>query len=137
MIRWRRFRESLYNPHANPLIFFVAAFCTGISINVVSSLLIAPETSKVSTISIGVVTGIVGIIVLILAAPAVFRWWTGNKDVSAKIRPARYHKGLIAIASIGPGIDTARKAIEYHLPALEKAWLICSDGDGPSSRPHA
>jgi len=139
MIRWRRLRESLYNPQANPLVFFIAAFCTGISINATSSLLISPlaKDNKTPALLIAIAFGIPALFALILITPGVLRWWIGDKEFSAAIHRARHHKGVIAIASIGPGIDTARKAIEYHLPQLEKAWLICSDGGGQSSKPLA
>lgn len=139
MIKWRRLRESLYNPQAHPLVFFIAAFCTGISINAASSLLISSlaKNNKFSMLLIAITFGIPALIALILIAPGILRWWIADQEVSAEIRRARYHKGVIAIASIGPGIHTAEKAIKYHLPHLEKAWLICSDGGGQSSKPLA
>lgn len=139
MMSWRRLRESLYNPHAYPVVFFVVAFCIGISINVISSLLIASlqQDKKVPTFLVAAAFGVPALIVLILTIPGALRRWTGNKEISAEIRRAHFHKGVIAIASLGKGIDIAEKAIKYHMPRLEKAWLICSEGEGPSSKPLA
>jgi hypothetical protein len=131
MNQLRRIREALWNPNANPLVFFIAAFFLGISVNLTSSLLEAALTEKKAyTAFTAIAFGIPGLLVFAILAPRVFRWWTGEElETSAKLRHPRPHKVLIAIASLGSGIDTAEKAIKYHLPALEKVWLLCSKGE--------
>ncbi len=132
---WRRFREALFNPSANPYVFFVVAYLTGISINLTSSLLQARLIERKAYLVIAAIAfGIPAVVVLLLLTPKLFRWWLkGRLTMSAKVSNPRYHKGLIAIASTGAGIQTAEKAIKYHWPALERAWLISSaDGYKPS-----
>lgn len=132
---WRRFREALFNPSANPFIFFVVAYLTGISVNLASNLLQKELAERKASLIIAAITfGIPALVALLLLTPKFFRWWLkGRLTTSAKVSNPRYHRGLIAIASAGVGIQTAEKAIKYHLPALERAWLISSaDGYKPS-----
>lgn len=139
MVQWRRLREALYNPQANPLVFLISTVCLGISVNLISTLLssLLIHGHKISTILFAIGFGVPSILAIALAAPGVFRMWSGERERFAEVRRARPHKGLIAIASLGGGIDTAKHAIRYHLPTLEKAWLICSTGNGPCSEPLA
>jgi len=132
---WRRFREALFNPSANPFIFFVVAYLTGISINLTSNLLQKELAERKASLVIAAIAfGIPALVVLLLLTPKFFRWWLKRRlTASAKVSNPRPHKGLIAIASAGVGIQTAEKAIKYHWSALERVWLISSaDGYRPS-----
>jgi hypothetical protein len=133
MTAWERLKQSLLNPNVNPLIFFVATYLVGISINLTSTIL-QDKLSKSSMTVMPFVFGIPGLMIFFFIAPRVARWLTGEDvNASAELHQARLHKGLIVLASPAPGIETAKKAINYHLSKLEKVWLICSQGTSPSS----
>lgn len=139
MGKWQRFREAFWNPNAGPIIFFAAAYLIGISVNLTSGLI--EETwgeDKSSAVYLALAFGIPGLVALVLLIPRILRWRTGEAFESfAEVRSPRPHKGLIAIASLGKGIETAERAIRYHAPALEKAWLLCSSTGDQMSEPLA
>ncbi|HXO20896.1 MAG TPA: hypothetical protein VOA87_13350 [Thermoanaerobaculia bacterium] len=126
----RRLRRGLWEPGASPVTFFVGAFLFAISANLVSSRL-----QEHSTLASGFVFGIVGLILVVLVSR---RWLADDIRPTVDYGAPRKHKWLVALASPGGGIATAEKAIRYHLPVLQKVYLVCSRGkEPPLSEPAA
>jgi hypothetical protein len=123
----RRIQRALWEGQQGPTIFLFTAYLLGISVNLVSDVA-------------GQLRGIAWWTIFILG-PALFlfvssglwlRLFTGRVETSVSTQAAEPRKGLVVFASPGDGIQTARKAIEHHLPVLEKVWLVYSKG-GPVS----
>jgi hypothetical protein len=134
-VRWSwRWRQALWDPRVSPLLFFLAAYLFGISINLASS-----RIGQAGNWSEILLYGGPALVLLVILAPAVVgRWFRDEVRATARYeRHPRHHKWLIALASPEPGIETAEKAIYYHLPALEKVWLLCSEKGEKESKPAA
>jgi hypothetical protein len=117
----------------SPLLFFVAAYLFGISTN-----LAAAQIQKDARWSTILLVGGPALLLLAILAPAVVgRWFRDEVQATAHYQRPLAHKWLIALASPGAGIETAEKAIRFHLPALEKVWLLCSKGEATESKPAA
>lgn len=125
--RWKRRRRALWDPYFNPLLFFAAAYALGISINLAAARLLALKGPTLPRIFL--FGGPALIVVAILAPRILQRFFRDEVDPAAEfVEPARQHKWLIALASPGGGIETARFAIRHHQPVLDRVWLICSRG---------
>lgn len=133
--KWERSRRAIFDAAVNPLVFFSAAFAFGISVNLVSNFVasyLPEENASVLSLIIGL--GLLAILLMVILAPKVARWWIGVEKITPGFRrPARRYKWLIVLASPEPGIRTAEHAVKYHAPVLEKVWLLCSRGKPPSS----
>lgn len=122
--RWMRWRVGLWNPSINPFLFFLAAFAFGVSVNLASAYL-----QGHAILSRLFLFGAPALILLAIVAPRIARRWFGTEvRPTVTLGPARQHRWLIALASPGRGIETSGKAIRYHRPVLERAWLLCSRG---------
>ncbi len=133
MKRTRRWRQGLWDPQVSPFLFFAAAYLFGISINLASTRI--STDARWSTI---LLVGGPALVLLAILAPAVVgRWFRDEVRATARYDNPLPHKWLIALASTGSGIATVEKAIQHHLPALEKVWLLCSEGEGTESKPAA
>jgi hypothetical protein len=123
--RWKRWRRALWDPYLNPLLFFAAAYALGISINLTAARLLALKDPTLPRIFL---FGGPALIALAILAPKILRRISRTEiDPTAQIvEPAQRHKWLVALASPGRGIETARFAIQHHIP--ERVWVICSRG---------
>ena len=128
-IDWRRLRKTIVDPASGTLLSLLAAYALALSANLAAGLL-QPHTS----IALAIVLGAPAIIFLVLAVPHLVRALADTAATpSATFQPARRHRWLIALASPLDGIKSAEAAIRYHLPHLERVYLICSRGEPPDS----
>lgn len=130
---WRRKLRSLWSPEGDPLVFFIAAFLVGISINLAANRIEGSLKESHSTQwAFVIIFGVAGIIVMAMITAR----WRPRKPVGSHLEKVRKAKGLIALVSSG-SVDTVRAAIVYHHSALLKVWLICSSGGVISSEADA
>lgn len=123
----------MWSPEGDPLVFFVAAFLVGISINLAANRIEnALKESHATQWAFVIIAGVTGIIVMAMIATR----WQPRKPVGSHLEKVQKAKGLIALVSAG-SVDTVRAAIVYHHSALLKVWLICSAGGAISSEADA
>ena len=128
-IDWKRLRRGIVDPTSGPLVALLAAYALSLSANLASSLL-EPHSSA----AFAIILGAPAIIVLAILLPRLARGLSREAATPfATFRRAAKHRWLIALASPPPGIDSAAAAIRYHLPTLERVYLICSAGAAPDS----
>lgn len=72
---------------------------------------------------------LIGTPFLLLLAVYSSRWIRRRWQIepSALMFPARPARGVVAFVSLGPGSETAARAVEFHGASLHHAWLFYSD----------
>jgi len=131
--RLLKLRQTLFEPRHNPLLYFVAAYFLAISVNLASGEPWLPWAKAALEFGTPLV------ILLILLWPAALRrlWpWGREVEPETTVYEARRCRGLVVLASVGLGIATAAKAVDFHADlgdTLQTVWMFCSD----SSAAHA
>ncbi len=111
--------RDLWEPRRRPLLYALAVFAVGISVNVISAWV---EERPVPRWAFG--AGVPLALLALLASPWFERMWT--REPVPTLVPARPCKGLVVLVSAGVGSATARAAIDHHAGALEFLWVVCS-----------
>jgi hypothetical protein len=126
-IDWRRLRKTMVDPAS--LVSVAAGYTVALSANLLAGIL-QPHIG----IALVIVLGAPAAVVLVLTVPRLLnRLTAAGAAPSFTFRKARRHRWLIALASPPPGIGSAEAAIRYHLPQLERVFLLCSRGEPPNS----
>jgi hypothetical protein len=128
-----KLRRTLFDPNRNPLMYFVAAYFLAVSVNLFSS------EPWLPWVKWGLEVGTPLVILVILLSPAaVRRLWPWGREVEPEttVYEARHCRGLVVLASPGPGIATAAKAVDFHSRLgdhLQTVWIFCSDSSGANA----
>ena len=132
-----RLRDAVWDPRKGPLIFVLATYLLGTSINLFSNAVAARVQTWPLLWWIFAIGGPLAI--LLVTSSLLERLLTRRPELRvAKRYRARAARGLVVFASASErGIETAEKAIEYHQPTLRKVWLISSTGGRYQSQPFA
>lgn len=134
----RRSPYEFWNDTKRPLAVVSFAYLLGISVG-------SMQTWLESLVAPWVIALIGLVVVLVLAVLGVPQWlarvvseWRSRETTRAVLveAPKEPRRGLIVFASMGPGIESAKRAIRYYLDLgkLERCWVITG---GPGSEAQA
>lgn len=134
----RRSPYEFWNDTKRPLAVVLFAYLLGISVG-------SMQTWLESLVAPWVIALIGLVAVLVLAVLGIPQWiirvvseWRSRETTRAVLveNPEEPRRGLIVFASMGPGIESAKRAIRYYLDKgkLERCWIITG---GPKSEEQA
>lgn len=112
--------RDLWEPRRRPLLYALAVFAVGISVNVISN-----WVQERAGLRWGFGFGVPLALLAILVSPWFERMWL--RGPVPTLLPARPCKGLVVLVSAGVGSATARAAIDHHGATLEWLWVVCSE----------
>ncbi len=121
----RELIKKIFDLDRNPIIFiFVGIFVFGILISSVFNIL--KDSLGLSDKEIFLYSSIIVALVMYLYS-LLERDCNIESIASIGTSTPQHHKGLIVFCSQGRGSSSAKRAIKYHLPALEQCWFFYSD----------
>jgi hypothetical protein len=128
-----KLRQTLFEPRHNPLLYFAAAYFFAVSVNLASNEPWLPWAKWLLEIGTPLV-----MVAILLWPAAVRRLWPWGREVEPEttVHEARRCRGLVVLASPGPGIATAAKAVDFHSRLgdhLQTVWIFCSDSSGANA----
>lgn len=123
-------QESFWDVRKNPLVFSSVAYLTAVSSNLASTH-VAPEGIMREIVLYGPPL----LLIFVILSPFLERV-VPRRRIQARptVYAARKYSGLVALASPGGGIETARAAVNYHRPELRVLWLLCSKTSGDAAK---